>query len=99
MRNERGYSWPETMLTLFIFIIIFGTIMPVAVKMQNQLARKEKEMLASEVLAQSAIRYKAYGETFGSVYRNGAIFQWEYEQYKLCVSYINEGTEKIICST
>lgn len=98
MKNESGYSWPETILTLLIFVTIFGTVMPMAVQMQNQLANKKLEMLASEILAQSAIRYDAYGETFGSVYRNGSIFRWEYDDEKICVSFLKEGIEDQICN-
>ncbi|HLR11185.1 MAG TPA: hypothetical protein VK120_07340 [Sporosarcina sp.] len=98
MSNEHGYSWTEAILTLFVLMTIFGTLVPVAVQMQQKLFSKKIETIASELLVQSAIQYDAYGQTFGSDYRNEILFQWEYVNDQLCVSYLLEETEYHLCN-
>lgn len=98
MSNEDGYSWSEAILTLLIFTIVFSTLVPVTVHLQQQLYSKKIDRIASELLAQSAIRYRAYGETFGRSYREETFFNWEFSNDQICVTYLREELEHELCT-
>ena len=65
MSNENGYSWPESMLTLVIVTVIFGTLLPLYSHMSTRLELKKLGMHAADSAYHGAILYKSYGMIVG----------------------------------
>ena len=96
--TEKGYSWPEAMLTLTISMLIFGTLLPFASMMTDKLERKKMEMVASETALQGIIIYRAHGLREGIREVNHTFYEWNYDGHSICVTYVdfNEILEKCI---
>ena len=86
--DEKGYSWPEAILTLAVLIVIFGTLLPLATKMTTTLYRKELTMHAAETAYQGVITYGAYGVSAGRRSYEGTDFDWEITENSICVTYL-----------
>ena len=85
--NEGGYSWPETILTLTIVIVIFGTLLPFSTFATSKLQLKKAAMYASETAFQGAIYFKAYGLLEGVRRIEEIDYKWSINGQVVCVSY------------
>ncbi|MFD1206374.1 MULTISPECIES: hypothetical protein [Sporosarcina] len=97
MINEKGFSWPETILSLFVIIGIFGTLLPFASKLAYQLDKKKYTMHAAELAYQSAILYETTGIVEGVRMINGINFEWIVLGQKICVTYELHGEDNERC--
>ena len=96
--NQKGYSWPEAILTLTIIVIVFGTLLPLATKMTSTLHYKKISMYAVETMYHGAILYKSNGKAKGKREIEGVHFDWIITDQLICVSYQpeNEVIEKCL---
>ncbi|MCM3611252.1 hypothetical protein M4S82_08275 [Planococcus sp. MERTA32b] len=95
--DEKGLSWAETMLSLLIIFMLFGTLLPTVQKMQQTLDDKQLRAAAFETLHEAAKTIKAYGAVRGERTVNGVVFSWDYGS-DLCVRYKNyRSLEETIC--
>lgn len=85
--NEKGFSWPESILALVITTVIFGTLLPFYSNMANGLERKRLDMHATEIAYHGAILYQYYGRTSGTAPIEKISFTWSVEVNAICVSY------------
>jgi hypothetical protein len=85
--NEGGYSWPETILTLTIVIVIFGTLLPLSTFVTSNLQLKKAAMHASETAFQGAIYFNAYGLLEGVRRIEEIDYKWSINGRAVCVSY------------
>ncbi|MFD1030712.1 hypothetical protein [Metaplanococcus flavidus] len=86
--NEKGVSWAETMLSLLIIFMLFGTLLPLMQKMHQTLDDKQLRTIAFETMHEAAKTIQATGKDFGTRTVNSTVFSWEYGT-KLCVDYEN----------
>lgn len=86
--DEKGYSWPEAVLTLTILLVIFGTLLPLATHMTSILYQKKQSMRAAETAYQGMIIYNAYGIKEGTRIIEDATYDWLIEEDSICVSYV-----------
>ena len=87
MTNESGYSWPESILTLVIITVIFGTLLPLYSHMSMRLELKKLGMHAAGSAYHGAILYKSYGMTDGENRIDETIFNWSADRDGICVTY------------
>ena len=87
MNNEKGYSWPESILSLVIVTVIFGTLLPLYSHMSERLEMKRLGMHAAESAYHGAILYNSYGMMAGANRIDGTIFNWSVENEGICVTY------------
>ena len=85
--DEKGYSWPEAVLTLTIIVVIFSTLLPLATKMTTTLHNKKIAMHAAETAYKGTIAYHAYGVREGEQSIEGIQFNWIVHGHSICVSY------------
>ncbi len=85
--TEKGYSWPEAMLTLMLTMMIFGSLLPFATFMTQKLAKKKTEMIASEIALEGIINYNFHALTSGSKVVNQIRYEWRYDGDVICVAY------------
>lgn len=86
--DEKGYSWPEALLTLTILLVVFGTLLPLATHMTSSLHQKKQTMRAAETAYQGMITYSAYGIRQGTRIIEDVTYDWLIEGDSICVSYV-----------
>ena len=92
--NDKGYSWPEALLTLTIVMVIFGTLLPFASFITSDLQAKKSGMYAAETAYQGALSYRAYGMIEGTRQVDGIAYDWMVDTDAICVSY--EPADKVV---
>ncbi|WP_438310730.1 hypothetical protein [Sporosarcina sp. FA9] len=95
--NEKGYSWPEAMLTLTIVLIIFGTLLPLATKTTAAIHTKKQLMRAAETAYHGSILFKAYGIDSGTHTIDDLNYNWKIGGNFVCVSYLVIDKEEEKC--
>lgn len=97
--NESGYSWPETILTLTIMMVVFSTLLPFSFQMLAGLESKKQDMRAKETMYQAAILYTNYGITSGMRKEDATEYSWFADGDRLCVSYLNNNNKLKVCTS
>ncbi|WP_432358621.1 hypothetical protein [Sporosarcina sp. UB5] len=97
MSNEKGYSWPETILSLVIVTVIFGTLLPLYSHMSVRLEMKRLSMHAAESAYHGAILYNAYGMVAGTNRVDKTVYNWVVESERICVTYHYIEKEVVEC--
>lgn len=85
--NERGQSWPEAMLSLVIIMVIFSSLLPMAMKLTTSLVAKKQAVIASQTTYQAAIYYRASGQTTGLRTHEKTVYEWNITNGEICVVY------------
>ncbi|MDN7245752.1 hypothetical protein [Planococcus shenhongbingii] len=95
--NEQGFSWAETMLSLFMLFILFGTLLPVMQQLQQSIHLKKERLIAYETLHEGAKEIHSLNILQGERRVNGVTYSWEMKD-ELCVSYQTyKQTSETIC--
>ncbi|HEX5563662.1 MAG TPA: hypothetical protein VFX34_01775 [Sporosarcina sp.] len=97
MSDEKGYSWPESILSLVIITVIFGTLLPFYSHMAERLEMKKLGMHAAESAYHGAILYHAYGMMAGSNRIEKTMYNWSVESEGICVTYHYIERELVKC--
>ncbi|WP_339250531.1 hypothetical protein NSQ43_12110 [Sporosarcina sp. FSL W8-0480] len=97
MINENGYSWPESILSLAIVMVIFGTLFPFYTHMSARLEMKRLAMHAAETAYHGAILHKSYGLSAGVNHIKGVSYSWSVNGDSICVMYNSIETEVNKC--
>ena len=96
--NDRGMSWAETMVSLFMVFIIFGSLLPVMLSVQQNLQVKKERVSAFETLHEAAREINSTGALQGKRTVNGIVYSWEMAD-SLCVDYADfRGQQERLCS-
>ncbi|MDV6377894.1 hypothetical protein ORD22_06410 [Sporosarcina sp. GW1-11] len=85
--NEKGQSWPEAMLSLAIIMIIFSSLLPMAMKLTTSVVAKKHMMIAAQTSYQAAIHYRASGQMAGVRTHEELEYQWTVNNEEICVIY------------
>lgn len=95
--NEKGASWAETMVSLFMVFIIFGSLLPAMLSVQQSLHAKKERVSAYETLHEAARQIASTGAVAGQRTVNGTIYKWRFAD-QLCVDYANyQGERAELC--
>lgn len=86
MKNEKGYSFVEMILTISILFLLFGTLLPLVNHMKFNLAEKKVELHVAIAKNQAATKIKN-GEISGEIILESMSYSWQWEDPALCVSY------------
>ncbi|WP_060210291.1 hypothetical protein [Sporosarcina koreensis] len=97
MTNERGYSWPESILSLVIITVVFGTLLPLYSHMSARLEMKKLGMHAAESAYHGAILHNAYGMMAGTNHIEKTLYNWSVESEGICVTYTYIEREFVKC--
>lgn len=85
------------MLSLFMFFIIFGTLLPAFHYTQQAMYLKKEKVIAYETMHEGAKQVAAKGAAAGQRVVNGTLYQWTFSG-DLCVSYKNyKDTQQTLC--
>lgn len=97
MINEKGYSWPESILSLVIITVIFGTLLPFYSHLSSRLEMKRLGMHAAESAYHGAVLHNAYGMVAGTNRIEKTMYKWSVESEAICVTYNYADQEFVKC--
>ena len=86
MRNEKGFSFAETILTLTVTMVIFGSLIPVSYRMFAKLHDQKVDVHLAYTSHQAAIE-RGYGILFGNRVVDKVNYSWTWEERLLCIDY------------
>jgi type II secretory pathway pseudopilin PulG len=98
LKNEGGFSFIETILTVSILMLIFGSLLPISYHMMSKLIEKKQEMHVAIVSNQAAIERKN-GMITGSRVFDNVIYDWQWQSRTLCIQYLRLGDPFQSCET
>ncbi|WP_397539278.1 hypothetical protein [Rummeliibacillus pycnus] len=87
MSNERGHSLPESLLTLVILILIFGTLLPFYYHLETSLYQKKLSLHAAEAALYAAGNIKKLQKYEGQITIDGVTYYWEGDEFQICIQY------------
>ena len=95
--NSKGVSWAETMVSLFMVFIIFGSLLPAMLSIQQSLQEKKERTSAFETLHEAARKISSTGVLRGQRTVNGIVYSWEMADQH-CVDYADfKGRQEQLC--
>lgn len=97
MKNNAGFSWPETILTLSITFIIASTLLPLLNNMNIQLEEKKRKYHASVVMLEATKMYIAESISSGTMSMEKVAYTFEINEEQICVYYEGLWEEKASC--
>ena len=97
MKNDAGFSWPETILSLSITLIIASTFLPLLNNVIAQLEEKKRKYHASIVIHEAAKMFIADNVTTGLMNIEEVEYEFSIDYEQICVSYEGVREEKENC--
>lgn len=97
MKNSDGFSWPETILSLCITLIIATTILPLLNNMMVQLEDQKRMYHSSLVMYEAAKMYTVEGISTGAMYMEKVLYSYEAGNEKICIYYEGMREEQHKC--
>ncbi|WP_142827834.1 hypothetical protein [Planococcus soli] len=86
------------MLSLFMVFIIFGSLLPVMLSVQQSLHMKKERVSAYETLHEAAREVSSTGSVHGQRKVGGIVYNWQMADL-LCVDYADyQGKQKRLCA-
>jgi len=98
LNRNQGFSFVETILTVSILFIVFGTLLPLTNQMMLQLAEKRLAVHVAITKNQAASALQN-GAISGVVKIDSVNYFWSWSHPSLCVSYVFFGESHESCDT
>ncbi|WP_146548328.1 hypothetical protein [Rummeliibacillus suwonensis] len=95
MINEEGHSLPETLLTLVIIILIFGTLLPFFYRLETSLYEKKLSLHAAEAALYAAGNIKKFKKYEGQITIDQVTYSWEGDDQTICIRYLGIQEEEL----
>ena len=89
MKNDRGFTLAETLLTVVILFTIASSLIPVSYRLKTTLYNKKLELYASEVAHEGIKQFLHTSVTSGVAQIDEVNFYWNYDGKSICVDYTN----------
>ncbi len=86
MRNEKGFSFAEAMLTLTVTMVIFGSLLPISYRMFAKLNDQKIDVHLAYTSHQAAIE-RGQGILTGNRVMDKVNYSWTWEERLLCIDY------------
>lgn len=98
MNNHQGFSFVETILTVSILFLLFGTLLPMTNQMMFNLAEKKVALHVAIAKNQAATLIKN-GQMSGEIFLDNVSFSWQWTDPTMCVRYVFFEESKESCET
>ncbi|WP_342598383.1 type II secretion system protein [Psychrobacillus sp. FSL H8-0483] len=99
MKNNDGFSWPETILSLSITLIIATTLLPLLHNFTVQLEEKKRKYHASIVMNEATKMFITENISTGSIHIEKVAYMFVIDNENICVIYEGVREEKTSCLT
>ncbi|WP_313893832.1 type II secretion system protein [Psychrobacillus sp.] len=97
MRNSKGFSWPETVLSLSIILLIASTLLPLLSNMTVLLEDKKRKYHSSLVVQEATKMYISAGTVSGTMKIDQLDYSFIVQMDDICVHYEGVREEKNTC--
>lgn len=95
--NSKGFSWAETILTLFITFMIATILLPLLTNMSVQLEDKKRKYHSAIVMNEATKIFITENVENGSLSIENVTFNFQINKQKICVDYEGVRGEKVNC--
>ena len=99
LNNENGHSLPESLLTLVIVFIIFGTLFPFYYQLETSLYKKKLSLHAAEAALYAAGNIVRFQKYQGNVEIDDVIYHWKGDETSICIRYSGIEEEQLCVET
>lgn len=97
MKNSKGFSWPETVLSLGVIFLIASTLLPLLSNMTVQLEDKKRKYHSSLVVQEATKMYISTGTVSGTMKIDELDYSFIVQMDEICVRYEGMREEKNTC--
>ena len=87
--NEKGYSFVETILSVFIFMLLCTTIIPISYTMKTNLYNQKLEVVAAETAYEGLKQYQFLQQVEGVRTIDEVSYHWLFDGQGICVTFQN----------
>lgn len=95
MRNSKGFSLPETILSLAVILLVTTTLLPLLSNMTTNLEEKRRKYLSSVVMHEAIKMYVAENVLNGAMQIDKLKFTYSIDEKQICVNYEGMRREEI----
>ena len=95
--NNKGFSWAETILTLFITFMIATILLPLLTNMNVKLEDKKRKYHSAIVMNEAAKLFVTENIKNGSLTIESVTFNFQIDEQQVCVEYPGVRGEVINC--
>lgn len=99
MKNDKGFSWSETMLALTVLFLITMTLLPLLNHVSTQLEEKRRKYHASVVMHEAAKKFINDRTRMGSMNMDRLDYYYTIGSDEICVDYAGVQEENRLCVT
>jgi len=86
---------PESLLTLVILVLIFGTLLPFYYHLETSLYKKKLSWHAAEAAFYAAGNIKKFQKYEGQTIIDGITYYWEGDEHQICIRYSGIQEERL----
>ncbi|WP_391201831.1 hypothetical protein [Psychrobacillus sp. L4] len=97
MNNSRGFSLPETIVSLSVIFLIATTLLPLLSNMATQLEEKRRKYHSSIVMHEGIKMHIAENILSGKMQMDNLLYTFEIDDEQICVNYEGMREEKYNC--
>ena len=97
MNNSKGFSWPETIVSLSVIFLIATMLLPILSNMVIQLEEKKRQYHSSIVINEGVKMYFAEHLLHGSLWIDEIEYTFTIDNQLICVNYEGMSEEKMNC--
>lgn len=97
MKNNKGISFIETLLSISILFVITGSLIPLSYQLKSTLYNKKLELHASETALEAAKRIRYQNESIGVKIIDNVEYVWHFDGQQICIEFTNLNGERKKC--
>ncbi|MGE7841011.1 hypothetical protein ACQKNX_09490 [Lysinibacillus sp. NPDC093712] len=95
--NETGYSFVETMVSVFIIMILCSTLIPISYTMKTNLYNQKLEVAAAETAYEGLKQYLFLQQVEGIRTVDEVNYHWLFDGQGICVTFQNTKEQRQKC--
>ncbi|MEK5332318.1 MULTISPECIES: hypothetical protein [unclassified Lysinibacillus] len=95
--NETGYSFVETIVSVFIIMILCSTLIPISYTMKTNLYNKRLEVAAAETAYEGLKQYLFLQQVQGIRTVDEVNYHWLFDGQGICVTFQNTKEQRQKC--
>jgi len=95
--NETGYSFVETIVSVFIFMVLCSTLIPISYTMKTNLYNQKLEVAAAETAYEGLKQYLSLQQVEGVRTVDGVNYHWLFDGQRACVTFQNTKEQRHKC--
>ncbi|MFJ7405370.1 MULTISPECIES: hypothetical protein [unclassified Lysinibacillus] len=95
--NETGYSFVETIVSIFIFMVLCSTLIPISYTLKTNLYNQKLEVAAAETAYEGLKQYLFLQQVEGTRTVDKVNYHWLFDGQGICVTFQNTKEQRQKC--